>query len=174
MSLIVQNRIALGNINDLTVPTSTQQYKLGTIVTIEDTDKTSVKVFKYVKSHTALTAYQPYIITHGATAGSEVITAAPAALTSAVVEVCWPQVAFTSGYYGWVQIRGNLTSAVTATTSTVAGYAFTLAAAGTTLVNSGAATRTAGATPTVAYLVTATSGATASVCAAGLPVIITT
>ncbi|RPH74536.1 hypothetical protein EHM76_03395 [bacterium] len=107
MSLIINNRIALGNIRDLSTPTSTQQYKLGSIVEVEDTTTNAVKRYMYVKSHTGLTAYQPYLITNLASSASQWITAAPATLASAVNLIGVPQVAFTSGYFGFVLISGR-------------------------------------------------------------------
>jgi hypothetical protein len=119
MALNINNRIALGNIKDLTTPSSTAQYKLGTIIEVEDTTLKSIKRYIYVKSHTSLTAYQPYIVGNSATAGSEVITAAPATLAAPGSLVCVPQVAFTSGYYGFVQIEGTATALMTAETYAV-------------------------------------------------------
>lgn len=173
MSITIDNRIALGNISDLTIPTATQNlsYRLGDVIGYIDSDTKTIKKYMYVKSHTGLTAYQPYAIAYGATAGSEVITAAPVALTDANVYICWPQVAFTSGYYGFVQIEGNLTSAITASTGAIAGNALTIAAAGTTLVTTTGATRTA---KTVGYLVATTTGATCSVYAPGMSIHLST
>jgi hypothetical protein len=97
----------IGNIGDLTTPSSTQAYPLGTIIALTDSDYTSVKEYMYVKSHTALTAFQPYVLTFGSTAGAEIVTIAPATLAAPGALVVVPQVAFTSGYYGWVLIKGD-------------------------------------------------------------------
>lgn len=105
--------------DDLTTPTSTQnpQYLLGDTIKIADSaNPTSQKVFMYVKAHAALTAYQPYVISYAYTAGAEVVTAAPATQTSPIVTVCVPQVAFTSGYFGFVQIQGYCTLKMSAET----------------------------------------------------------
>lgn len=95
---------------DLTVPTPTRKYALGEILTVQDTtSKNAVKQYMYVKASSALTQYQPYVINYGATEGSEVVTASPSTKTSGVT-VCVPQVSFTSGYYGFVQILGECTA----------------------------------------------------------------
>ena len=122
MANMHQVRFALGKIEDLTTPSSTQKYPLGATVTLEDTSKKSVKKFMYVKSHGALTQYVPYIITRSSTAGSEVITAAPFTLAAPGQLVCVPQVAFTSGYYGWVQIQGDCVAITTDETSEIGDF----------------------------------------------------
>jgi hypothetical protein len=107
-------RLALGNEADLITPTSTQQYPLGSVVTILDSDKTMVKKYLYVCAGAALSAYLPYTIDWTGTAGDEVTTKTPIALVGVIIGV--PQVAFTSGYFGFVQtmgdclVSGNLTS----------------------------------------------------------------
>lgn len=113
---------ALGKIDDLTIPTATQEYPLGSVVVIEDEDSKALKKYIYVKSHTALTQYQPYIIGVSATAGAEVITSAPATLGAPGSLICIPQVAFTSGYYGFVQIEGTANCLMTAETYAVGDY----------------------------------------------------
>jgi len=102
---------------DITTPSSTQRYPLGLEVTFEDSSaQDAIKKFVYVKSHTTLTQYQPYIISYLGTAASEVVTAAPATQTSYINQVAVPQVAFTSGYYGFVQTQGQCTAKVAAET----------------------------------------------------------
>jgi len=94
---------------DLTVPTSTIKYPLGTEVVITDTTLTMRKRFKYVKAaHSALTAYVPYQIALGYTTGAEWATRAALKCTNSLVSV--PQVAFASNYYGFVQIEGKCTA----------------------------------------------------------------
>jgi len=110
---------ALRNHDDLIVPTATQVYRLGLVVETEDEDTKAIHKYIYVKSHTGLTAYQPYILGNSATAGSETITAAPATLAAPGSLVCVPQVAFTSGYYGFVQIQGTAYCLMTAETYAV-------------------------------------------------------
>ena len=97
----------MGNIGDLTVPTSTQQYVLGDVLSFSDSDYTAVKKYQYCKAHTALTAYQPYVITYGATAGAEVVSAAPVTIAAPGALVVVPQVAVTTGYYFWGLIAGD-------------------------------------------------------------------
>ena len=129
MSKTINLRTALGNHSDLTTPTSTQEYKLGTVVEWEDTASKAVKKYIYVKSHGALTAYVPYIITNSSTAGSEVITAAPINLAAPGQKVCVPQVAFTSGYYGFVQTEGDATVAIGTETYAVGDFLEVVSAA---------------------------------------------
>jgi len=168
----VNLRTALGNQTDLTTPTEAQVYKLGTIVETIDEDTKSVHKYIYVKSHGALTQYQPYVVTASGTAGSEVITAAPVATASAVVLVGVPQVAFTSGYYGFVQIEGKGTAVIAASTGYVDGNAMEVIGAGTSLI--AASTGTVATINTSAYLVTATTGTSGSVVLPGNRVEITT
>lgn len=125
------------NEDDLTTPSSTKKYPLGLSVTVGDSGATdAVKTFMYVKSHGALTQYQPYVISYVNTSAGEVVTAAPATQTSPIVLVCVPQVAFTSGYYGFVQIQGQATAKVAAETY-AAGDPGEVLNAGTTFVVNG-------------------------------------
>lgn len=142
MSTTLLNRMALGNKSDLTTPTSTQQYTLGYVYEELDTDKYAVRKYMYVKSHGALTAYQPYIVSLSATAGSEVITAAPATLAAPGSLICVPQVAFTSGYYGFVLIQGDGSVLMTAETYAV-GDMLQILNTGTALVVDGTSGSTA-------------------------------
>ena len=79
------------NEKDLTTPTASQKYPLGHQIEVFDSVSKARKVFKYVKAHAALTAYQPYIVSSAATAGSEVITGAAATLAATGVLVCVQQ-----------------------------------------------------------------------------------
>ena len=102
---------------DLTTPTASKQYPLGTVFEFVDSDSPdAIKRFKYVKAHAALTQYRPYVISYAGTAASEILTAVPTTQTSPIVEVCVPQVAFTSGYYGFVQVMGQSTAKIDAET----------------------------------------------------------
>ena len=122
-------RVALGKIEDLTIPTSTQEYPLGLEVVVEDSDTKTIKKFIYVKSHAALTAYVPYALNFTSTAGSEVITSAPVAISA---QIGIAQVAFTSGYFGFIQTMGDcLANHAGATTNT---YALKISAAAPTVV----------------------------------------
>jgi len=118
----LETRIALGNISDLTTPTSTQEYKLGLVVSVEDSDTKIINQYMYVKAHTALTAYQPYVLNYGSTAGAEFVTAAPATLAAPGSLVVVPQVAFTADYYGFVLIKGNGKVLMTAETYAVGDF----------------------------------------------------
>ena len=113
----------MGNIADLVTPTSTQQYTLGDILCFSDADYKSIKKWMYVQSLSAgMTAYQPYAITYGSTAGSEYITIVPFTLAAPGQQICIPQVAFTASYYGWVQIQGDCKSLMTSETYAVGDY----------------------------------------------------
>jgi hypothetical protein len=136
----VNLRTSLGSTNDLITPSLLQQYVLGTVVEIIDDTYKSVKKFMYVKSHTTLTQYGGYFITYSSTAGSEVITVG--ATTSAILKIaCIPQVAFTSGYYGFVQIEGDCS--VNSTGNTTLGNTGKLADSVATVTDESAATETA-------------------------------
>ncbi len=118
----------------LTTPSSTQQFPLGNIVEVVDSAQpNSIKRFMYVKSHTTLVAFTPYAIVAQGTSGSEWLTAAPAILSSAVQLIGIPQVGFTSGYYGFVQIAGAATY-LTGGLAVVANASVKILAAGTTLI----------------------------------------
>ena len=96
--------LPLGNIGDLITPSSTQIYPLGYTVSFKDTATTAIKRYMYVKSHTTLTALQPYLVLQTGTAGAEWVTAAPIAGVNNLV--CVAPVAFTASYFGFVQIEG--------------------------------------------------------------------
>jgi len=141
MSKAIGYRDGLGNEADLTTPTSTQVYPLGYRTTIYDSATKMEKEFIYVKSHAGLTQYQPYVLNWTGTAGSEVKTAAPATTAAPGQMVCVPQVAFTSGYYGFVQIKGDCTCLLANETKAVGDYLQVLNT-GTTLVVDGTSSST--------------------------------
>jgi len=151
--------------NDLTTPSATinNAYKLGAIYEMVDSDNPSaIKRFMYVKAHAGLTQYQPYTVVGVNTAGAEVVTAAPATLASGVT-VCIPQVAFTSGYFGFVQIYGQCIAKL-ANETHVAGDYLELLTTGTTLIVDGTSGSTAFSAKGVAIQVGTLVGAgTASV-----------
>jgi hypothetical protein len=95
------------NQDDLVTPSATALYPVGAI--LETTNGANVFTYMYVKSHAALIQFQPYTVVPSSTTGTAWITAAPITLPSGVT-VCVPQVAFTSGYYGFVQIGGFCTA----------------------------------------------------------------
>lgn len=119
MTQIIQNRNALGSILDLTTPSSTRDYPLGSVIQIFDDTTDVVSEYIYVKSHGALTQYQPYVLDYDGTDGYEVITKAPATLAAPGASIVIPQVAFTSGYYGWALIKGQGKVLMTAETYAV-------------------------------------------------------
>lgn len=163
MSTTVYNRLGLGNKSDLTVPTSTQQYPLGYICVEEDSSSTAIRKYMYVKSHTALTAYQPYIVSISGTSGSEIITAAPATLSAPGSLICVPQVDFTSGYYGFVVIEGDCSVLMTAETYVV-GDMLQILNTGTALVVDGTSGATAVSVNTSAVCKEAGSSAVKRAC----------
>uniref|UniRef100_A0A6M3LLL5 Uncharacterized protein n=1 Tax=viral metagenome TaxID=1070528 RepID=A0A6M3LLL5_9ZZZZ len=108
MSMKAMNeRISLGSENDLANPTSTANYPLGYIAEVEDSATKTVKKYIYVYASTTLTAYVPYLIGWSSTSGQEVIAAAVATSAAVYRTIGVPQVAFTSGYFGFVQIQGD-------------------------------------------------------------------
>ena len=119
----ISGQATLGNVGDLTTPSSTQLYPLGTIMEFSNSDYTAVQKYMYVKSLSAgMTAYQPYAITFGSTAGAEIITIVPFTLAAPGSLICVPQVAFTASYYGWVLIQGDGKVLMTAETYAVGDY----------------------------------------------------
>lgn len=118
----------------LTTPTSTQQYPLGFVyISSDDSSSAAVKRFLYIKANGALTAKQPYRIVTSGTAAAEWTTASFISLTGAVTLIGIPQVAFTSGYYGFVQIGGAASYLPTAATI-AAGATLKVMTSGSTLV----------------------------------------
>ena len=142
MSLALANYHVL-NENDVTTPTSTisSKYRLGQIYYVMDSDAPSlITAYMYVKAHAALTQYQPYVVHGTNTSGAEFVTAAPATIAGQET-VCVPQVAFTSGYFGFVAVQGRATVLLINETH-VAGDYLELLNAGAALVVDG----TSGAT----------------------------
>lgn len=122
MSLTIQNYNSISDTN-IATPTSDQRYPLGLKLTFLDSaNADAVKKFMYVKSHAALTQYQPYVVKFSSTSASQVITAAPSTLAAPGLLLVVPQVAFTSGYYGWVQIEGDATAKIGAETYAAGDY----------------------------------------------------
>ena len=99
----VQN---IGNIGDLTTPTSTQLYPLGMRRTFWDKSTSAGTItYIYVQASAALTQYGVYVLSFSNTAASEWTTGTPATL-AVYQSIVVPQVTFTSLYYGWVAIEG--------------------------------------------------------------------
>ena len=142
MQHIINKPFALNEV-DLVTPSSTQQYPLGMVVEVvekanssSETASYAVKKYMYVKAHAALTQYQPYVVANSSTAGSEVITAAPSTLAAPGQKVVIPQVAFTSGYYGFVLFEGDGSVLMTAETYAIGDF-LQILNAGTAMVVDG-------------------------------------
>ena len=116
------------NENDLLTTSTTQTYPLGLIIETQDsnatnsTPSTARKRWQYIYAPNALTMYEPYQIIQSGTAGQKYQTGA-FATSNVSVQVGIPQIAFPSGgVYGFVQIEGDTTSLVTATTLQVGDF----------------------------------------------------
>ena len=130
--------------DDLTNPSSTRKYDLGAqYVDVSSSDAIKPE-YVYVKSHGALTQYQPYQLSTSNTAGSEVISKAPATTDSGATVVA-SQVAVTSGYYAWVQYKGKAT-VLTTDTFAAGDYAEVLNAGTGLKLDGGASGSTGSAT----------------------------
>jgi len=103
---VIVDKYSLATQEDLTVPTATAKYKLGSEIVVTDTTTYSRIRYKYIKAaHAPLVAFTPYQIALGYTTGAEWASRIPIPCTNAMVGV--PQVAFTSNYYGFVAIEGK-------------------------------------------------------------------
>ena len=151
----IVRQYGLVQMSDLTTPSSTQSsvYRLGDVVEVYDDAKKCTQQYTYVYAPGALTAYVPYNVTNTGTAGQEVKAIAPAQLSAPVALIGVPQVAFTSGYYGWVLTKGKGTGVLTASTGYVTACSCTVLPAGAAFVGSTGLIQT---TSTAAYLVTNT------------------
>jgi len=140
MGKAILNPIAVVE-EDLTTPSSTAKYPLGLEVSVLDSSASSgIKKFMYVKSHGALTVNQPYVLSISNT--GYFVSAAPATLAAPGSLVVVPQVAFTSGYYGFVQFEGECECLHIAETY-AAGDMLQVLNAGTALVVDGSTGATA-------------------------------
>lgn len=127
---------------DLETPTAAAKYAVGTVIhTADARNGGAEKTYIYVKAHAGLTAYKPYVLAIGAVAGAEKVTKAPATLAAPGSIVAVPQVAFTSGYYGFVQIKGDATVLMKAETYAVGDH-LQILNAGVTLVVDGTSSST--------------------------------
>lgn len=145
---------------DLTNSSVDRKYELG-VRYVDQTSKDAIKPeYIYLKSHEALTQYQPYQVSVSNTVGAELVTKAPVT-TGSGVTVAVPQIAVTSGYYFWAPVRGIVT---VKTTSTFAAgdYAEVLNAGVGLILDGGASGSTAEGSGTVGIAVTATSSGTAT------------
>ena len=96
--------------SEFSTPSSTCLHPLGMRVKVESTTGL-LSEYEYIcAAGAALTAYQPYIKDLGGTTGAtttiNVKLTAPVTLGAPGAIVAIPQVAFTSGYYGWVLVKG--------------------------------------------------------------------
>lgn len=140
----IGNRLSLGSEDDLSNPSSTAKYPLGYIAEVEDSVTKTTKKYIYVYASAALTAYVPYFIAWSSTSGQEVIAAAMATSAAVYRTIGIPQVAFTSGYFGFVQIQGDC-KANLAGAATVGHVLVGLGNATTVLTTAGNATITTAA-----------------------------
>lgn len=161
MSLAIYN-VNVVNIDDLTTPTSAKReaYRLGAIYSLADSDVPGVlNQYMYVKSHAALTQYQPYVVVPSqASSDGTYLTAAPSTQASGVT-VCVPQVAFSSGYYGFVQISGVCTVNLSNVTHVPGDYLQLVAASPTVLIVDGTSGSTSFSPKSVAIQISTLVGA---------------
>jgi hypothetical protein len=160
MSYLAINSCFCIDEDTLTAPSATKDPTLclGDVKEFVDSSSpVSIKKFMYVKSHDSLTQYQPYMVEFSNVSGSEVITAAPAVLASSGTIVV-PQVAFGSGYYGWVQIFGECIAALDNETH-VAGDFLQIKDAGVALLVDGTSGATAYTAASIAVMKGTLTGA---------------
>jgi hypothetical protein len=151
--------------DDLTNPSSTRKYDLGAqYVDVSSADAIKPE-YVYIKSHGALTQYQPYQLSTSNTAGSEVTSKAPATTDSGATVVA-PQVAVTSGYYAWVPYKGKAT-VLTTDTFAAGDYAEVLNAGTGLKLDGGVSGSTAEGAQSVGIASTATSGGSATIVLSG-------
>jgi hypothetical protein len=96
----------LGNEADLTTPTSTQKYALGSVISIIDPTVKAVKKYMYVYAPSQCTIKVPYMITWTGTTGQEVEAVTVATLATPGMIVGVPPATITATYYGFIQIEG--------------------------------------------------------------------
>ena len=137
---------------DLTTPTSTRRFALGQRLKVETDGSAPEKEYLYVKAGSGLTALATYLVTFSATAGSEWTTGTPAT-TAVAREFAIAPVAFTTAYYGWVQVKGICNA--TSTSDTVTGNCALAVNAAVTMSDAGNATFAA---TTVGYWLASRTG----------------
>lgn len=116
----IETRFALGSESDLTTPTSTQGYALGTIYECEDSTTKTIKRYMYVYGGSGVTVNLPYMISYTSTSGQEIKPIAPATFADPGKLICVAPATISSTYYGWVQLQGHCEGAMGA--SITAGY----------------------------------------------------
>ena len=115
------NPEALGNISDLTTPSSTQKYVIGQVINVVDTETYAIKKYMYVQADDYYDANRVVQIQFSSTAASEIIISTGTSQSIDYSAAVTP-VAFTKSYYGFVQIAGDCT-VVPSTNTTLGNYA---------------------------------------------------
>ncbi len=122
----VYYRTALGDINDLFLPTSSPQYKLGEIVQVIDKDGANPNViseFIYIRNTQTKVINSANIINETINVDGEIILIDPgSSQTAPIALVAIPQITIPVNSYGFAQIKGNAIARVTV------GVAITLGA----------------------------------------------
>ena len=150
----IETRFALGNESDLTIPTSTQQYPLGTIYECMDSTTGTIKKYMYVYGGSGITVALPYMISYTSTAAQEIKAITPATFADPGKIICVAPATIASTYYGWVQIQGHCEAAVAA--SITAGYYLSVENSATTFTSD---ETTTASNETCAVAIDATTGA---------------
>lgn len=142
---------------DITTPTSAQKYPMGLKIQVyPDANPANVTEYIYIGATGALTVNQPYVLTLSATGFTQ---KAPATLGVGVFVVV-PQVAFTSGYFGFVACRGEC-EGLHGTETYAAGDYLQILNTGTTFVVDGSTGSTTQAVTSCAMVVDAGTTAVA-------------
>ena len=141
MGQSVYNLTALGDITDLTIPTTTPKYKLGKIITLIDSESANPEVAKqfiYLKHISTINIHRPIVIGYTIATDGEVIAKSPTTEPSPIEIVAISQVTILSSFYGFSQIKGNALVNVSAPLIAISiGDPLNLANGGTRLVNTG-------------------------------------
>ena len=123
MGQLVYKRIALGDDNDLIIPTSFPQYKLGEIIQLIDKEVANPEViaeFIYIKNIEDFDNHEVAIIGKTTEIDDEISLTEPlGAQTLPIALVGIPQIVIGSDVYGFVQIKGNALAIVTGNPSPI-------------------------------------------------------
>ena len=151
------NNIAAVDLDDIDQESATKKYPLGTVIDVNDTSKGGVSQFMYVKAHAAFaTVGTPFQIVEGSGGDAEVVTAAPATITSGA-KIGFNTVSITVDYYFFAQVAGVITAAAG---TVAAGDHVEVLNAGTTVIVDGSTGSTTRTTKSIGIAKTATSGGT--------------
>lgn len=118
MSILLYKRRALGDITELTIPTTTPEYKLGEIIPLINNENLNPEViseFMYIKHTSTIDIQRPIVIGYTTDIDAEVIAIDPANQSAPIEIVAIPQITIPNGSYGFTQIKGNALCAVIAT-----------------------------------------------------------